>query len=97
MIWGALAAAKAPIALLMGNQDYTTAVGPPNNLHNDVEFVGAALRKIGFKVHILKDASYREMDIAIKRHASTLCADARRFPFLMSVAIGLRTILFGNA
>lgn len=64
--------AEKRIALLIGNQSYTPAVGPLKNPHNDVELVGSALRKIGFDVRILKDAGYSQMDIAIKQHAGKL-------------------------
>ena len=55
-------------ALLIGNQGYTQAVGPLKNPHNDVNIIAASLDKIGFRTEVLKDASYRAMDIAIKRH-----------------------------
>ncbi len=64
--------AKKRIALLIGNQNYATAVGPLRNPHNDVDLIGAALRTIGFDVRILKDATYSQIDIAIKQHAGRL-------------------------
>ena len=55
-------------ALLIGNQAYNTAVGPLQNPHNDIRIVGDALRRLGFDVVEVRDAGYREMDTAVKRH-----------------------------
>src|SRR5262245_52690474 len=59
--------AEARLALLIGNQHYNAKVGPLNNPLTDVELVSASLKLLGFEVTILRDANYREMDIAIKR------------------------------
>jgi formylglycine-generating enzyme required for sulfatase activity len=59
--------AEARIALLIGNQVYTSKVGVLRNPHEDVALVGAALKQLGFQVTILKDAGYRDLDVAIKR------------------------------
>ena len=66
--------AKSParLALLIGNQSYTDKVGPLKNPHNDVDIVAASLKKLGFKVQVLKDASYRKMDIALRRHVDRI-------------------------
>ena len=56
------------VALLIGNQSYTDEVGPLKNPHTDVELIGASLRQLGFKVTTLKDATYRQMDVAMRRH-----------------------------
>jgi uncharacterized caspase-like protein len=61
------ALAEARIALLVGNQLYNRKVGVLRNPHEDVALVGAALKQLGFQVTILKDAGYRDLDIAIKR------------------------------
>ena len=61
------ARAEARIALLVGNQAYTPKVGLLKNPHEDVALIGAALKRLGFEVTILKDADYRAMDVAIKR------------------------------
>ncbi|MFM9849790.1 MAG: caspase family protein [Hyphomicrobiaceae bacterium] len=58
------------MALLIGNKGYTAKVGPLENPHNDVDLVEAALRKVGFKVTVLKDVPYKQMDIALKRYAT---------------------------
>jgi uncharacterized caspase-like protein len=60
------------IALLIGNQAYNTKVGQLKNPHNDVSLVGAALRSLGFAVTEIRDADYRSMDAAIKRHAAAV-------------------------
>jgi hypothetical protein len=74
LAWGALlapgaAGAQEParLALLIGNKGYTPKVGPLKNPHNDVDLIGAALTRLGFKVTVLKDASYKQMDTALKR------------------------------
>ncbi|MBU6379398.1 MAG: SUMF1/EgtB/PvdO family nonheme iron enzyme [Gammaproteobacteria bacterium] len=64
----------ARIALLIGNQAYSDQVGPLKNPHNDVALLDAALKQLGFAVTVLRDAGYRDMDTAIKRHI----ADVRR-------------------
>jgi len=56
------------MALLIGNQNYKANVGTLSNPHNDIALVGAALRMLKFEVIEIKDADYRSMDTAIKRH-----------------------------
>jgi uncharacterized caspase-like protein len=53
---------------LIGNQAYDAKVGPLKNPHNDIALVGAALERVGFKVTYIKDAGYKAVDIALKRH-----------------------------
>jgi hypothetical protein len=60
--------AEARIALLIGNQTYDAKVGPLKNPHNDIALVGAALEGVGFKVTYIKDAGYKGIDTALKRH-----------------------------
>jgi uncharacterized caspase-like protein len=60
------------IALLIGNQGYNAKVGLLTNPHKDIALVGAALEKLGFKTTLIKDADYRSIDAAIKRHISTV-------------------------
>jgi len=62
--------AEARLALLIGNQHYNAKVGPLKNPLTDVELVSASLNLLGFEVTILRDANYREMDIAIKRYVT---------------------------
>src|SRR5215475_8872629 len=59
---------QARLALLIGNQGYNANVGPLKNPHNDIALIGAALNKLGFKTTLVKDADYRTIDTAIKRH-----------------------------
>jgi uncharacterized caspase-like protein len=60
------------VALLIGNQAYNAKVGPLKNPHDDVMLVSAALRSLGFAVTAIRDADYRSMDAAIKRHAAAV-------------------------
>jgi hypothetical protein len=60
--------AESRVALLIGNQAYTDKVGPLKNSHNDIGLVGAALKRLGFEVTQIKDAGYKEVDTALKRH-----------------------------
>src|SRR5262249_9355584 len=60
--------ADGRLALLIGNQSYSDKIGPLKNPHNDIALVGAALEKLGFKVTSVKDASYKAIDTALKRH-----------------------------
>src|SRR5262245_64977246 len=64
--------AEARLALLIGNQAYNAAVGPLKNPHNDIALIGAALEKLGFKTTLVKDADYRAIDVAIKRHIQSV-------------------------
>src|SRR5262245_17675608 len=64
--------AEKRIALLIGNQSYNARVGPLTNPHNDVAVIGAALRSLKFKVTEVKDADYRAVDTAIKRHTQAV-------------------------
>jgi DNA-binding MarR family transcriptional regulator len=65
-------AAQQRFALLIGNQNYTDAVGPLTNPHNDIARVGAALKRLGFKVTLVKDAGFGRLQKAIKKHTSRL-------------------------
>ena len=66
------ASAEQRLALLIGNQSYAKAVGPLTNPHNDIARVGAALKRLGFKVTLVKDAGFGRLHKAIKRHTSLL-------------------------
>lgn len=59
-------------ALLIGNQSYNAKVGKLENPHNDIALIATALRSLKFKVTEVKDADYRSMDTAIKRHVQTV-------------------------
>ena len=58
------------LALVIGNQGYSAKVGPLKNPHNDVHLIEASLKQLRFKVTVLKDASYRAMDSALKRYVT---------------------------
>jgi uncharacterized caspase-like protein len=60
--------AETRAALLIGNQSYDAQVGPLRSPHRDIAIIGRALRSLGFEVVEVKDAGYRALDIAIKRH-----------------------------
>jgi hypothetical protein len=49
----------ARLALVIGNQGYAAKVGALKNPHNDVHLIEASLKQLGFKVIVLKDASYK--------------------------------------
>ena len=51
---------------------YNAKVGPLKNPHTDIALIGAALRSLGFRVTEIKDADYRSIDAAIKRHVATV-------------------------
>jgi hypothetical protein len=54
--------AEGRLALLIGNQSYSEKIGPLKNPHNDIDLIGAALEKVGFKVTRIKDAGYKSID-----------------------------------
>src|SRR5262245_38643411 len=66
------AEAQSRIALLIGNQGYNAKVGPLKNPHNDIELIGGTLERLGFKTTLVKDADYRSIDAAIKRHVQSV-------------------------
>jgi uncharacterized caspase-like protein len=66
----AMAQEQPRLALLIGNKGYTANVGPLKNPHNDVDLIESSLKRLGFKVTVLKDASYKAMDTALKRYVT---------------------------
>jgi len=60
----------ARLALVIGNQDYGAKVGLLKNPRNDAALIEAALKQLGFKVTVLKDAGYKAMDSALKRYVT---------------------------
>jgi hypothetical protein len=58
----------ARLALLIGDQAYAAKVGPLKNPQHDVTLIEASLKKLDFKVTVLKDANYKAMDTAIKHY-----------------------------
>jgi uncharacterized caspase-like protein len=59
-------------ALLIGNKDYTSKVGPLSNPLNDVALVERSLRQLGFSVRILENLDRRAMDAALKEYVADL-------------------------
>ena len=47
------------LALVIGNQDYAAKVGALKNPRSDAALIEASLKQLGFKVTVLKDASYK--------------------------------------
>jgi hypothetical protein len=66
------------LALVIGNQGYSAKVGPLKNPHNDVDLIEASLKQLGFKATVLKDASYKAMDSALKRYVTEVRRAGRR-------------------
>jgi len=64
----ALAQQQGRHALLIGNQAYNANVGPLRNPHNDIALIATVLEKLSFRTILVKDADYRAIDMAIKRH-----------------------------
>ena len=60
----------ARLAILIGNEAYAAKVGRLKNPHNDVMLIEASLKRLGFKVTVLRDASYKTMDTALKRYVA---------------------------
>ena len=54
------------VALVIGNSAYT-AISPLKNPVNDAEDMATALRRSGFKVTLLRDATRKQMNRAIRQ------------------------------
>jgi uncharacterized caspase-like protein len=65
-------AAESRLAVLIGNQGYNDKVGRLKNAHHDVALVDAALRKVGFKTTLIRDAGYKAIDTELRRHIRDL-------------------------
>jgi formylglycine-generating enzyme required for sulfatase activity len=66
------AQAAKRIALLIGNQDYRINSLNLKNPHNDVNSIGRALTKVGFKVRIVKDAGLGKLHRELNRYTKSL-------------------------
>jgi hypothetical protein len=64
---------KKRVALIIGNADYKFA--PLKNPVNDAEDMDASLKKLGFDVIFLKNASYESMETGIKKFKKKLGND----------------------
>jgi hypothetical protein len=60
----------ARLALVIGNQAYSAKIGSLKNPHNDVTLIEASLKRLGFKLTVIKDASHKAMDSALKRYVT---------------------------
>ena len=60
--------AEKRVALLLGNQAYTSEIGPLANPHNDVALLEKALRGLGFEVASVRDAGLADMHQAINAY-----------------------------
>lgn len=63
-------AAETRLALLVGNGKYNENVGKLTNPENDIEIVGKALAKLGFKVTTIQDASFEALHKAFRTHTT---------------------------
>ena len=60
------AGAEQRVALVIGNSAYK-AISPLKNPVNDAEDMATALRRSGFKVTLLRDATRKQMNRAIRQ------------------------------
>ncbi|MGH1352639.1 MAG: caspase family protein [Methyloligellaceae bacterium] len=68
------AAENNKFALLIGNKDYSLQELNLKNPHNDIILLEKSLKKIGFQVHVVRNATYANLLKATNRHASRLNA-----------------------
>src|SRR5262249_22453266 len=75
MLAGATSAlAEKRIALLIGNQGYSTEIGQLANPHNDVALLERALKGLGFEVAVERDAGLAALTRAVHAHARRIHA-----------------------
>jgi uncharacterized caspase-like protein len=63
------AQAEKRIALLIGNQSYTSEIGRLANPHNDIALLEQALKGLGFEVAVERDASLGALTRAVNAYA----------------------------
>jgi uncharacterized caspase-like protein len=63
------AQAEKRIALLIGNQSYTSEIGRLSNPHNDIALLEQALKVLGFDVAVERDASLGALTRAVNAYA----------------------------
>jgi uncharacterized caspase-like protein len=63
------ALAEKRIALLIGNQSYTTEIGRLSNPHNDIALLESVLKRLGFDVTIVRDVGLAGLHQAINSYA----------------------------
>jgi hypothetical protein len=66
--------AEGRIALLIGNEAYTTEIGRLANPHNDVALLEQALKGLGFDVVTVRDAGLGELNRAVNGYVRRLQA-----------------------
>jgi len=64
--------AEKRLALLIGNQAYTSEIGPLANPHNDVALLETAIERLGFEVWTVRDAGFVDMHQALNAHVRRL-------------------------
>src|SRR5262245_15513348 len=62
------ALAEKRIALLIGNQSYTTEIGRLSNPHNDIALLEGVLKRLGFEVTTVSDAGLASLHQAVNTH-----------------------------
>jgi uncharacterized caspase-like protein len=67
-----VAEAESRFALLIGNENYNSNVRPLKNPHNDIAVVGNALERLAFKLTVIRDASCRDLETALRVHIQTV-------------------------
>src|SRR5262245_56445219 len=63
------AMAEERVALLIGNQGYTSEIGRLTNPHNDIGLMEKALSGLGFKVTAVRDAGLASLHQAVNAYA----------------------------
>ena len=66
------AQAEKRIALLIGNQGYTSEIGRLANPHNDVALLEKSLKSLGFEVAVERDTSLGTLTRAVNAYARKL-------------------------
>jgi len=59
------ALAEKRVALLIGNQNYTSEIGRLTNPHNDIALLESALKRLGFEVTTVRDAGLAALHQAV--------------------------------
>jgi hypothetical protein len=65
------------VALLIGNQAYSSELGRLTNPHNDIALLDKALKGLGFEVTTVRDADLGALHEAVNAHARRLQAPER--------------------
>jgi hypothetical protein len=65
---GTCCARQKRIALLIGNQNYTTEIGRLSNPHNDIALLEGVLKRLDFDVTTVRDAGLASLHQAVNTH-----------------------------